>query len=45
MKGNLHQIQVQFGLGFHLAHQLVFGVYLSAQMSNWDDSSCFGKIT
>ena len=25
IKGNLHQIQVQFGLGFQLAHQLVFG--------------------
>ena len=23
-KGNLHQIQVQFGLGFQPAHQLVF---------------------
>ena len=24
IKGNLHQIQVQFGLGFQTAHQLVF---------------------
>ena len=24
IKGNLHQIQVQFGLGFQPAHQLVF---------------------
>ena len=25
IKGNLHLIQVQFGLGFQLTHQLVFG--------------------
>ena len=25
IKRNWHQIQVQFGLGFQLAHQLVFG--------------------
>ena len=25
IEGNLHQIQVQFGLGFQLAHQSVFG--------------------
>ena len=25
IKGKWHQIQVQFGLGFQLAHQLVFG--------------------
>ena len=24
IKGNLHQIKVQFGLGFQTAHQLVF---------------------
>ena len=34
IKGNLHQIKVQFGLGFQNAHQLVFLAYISAQKFN-----------
>ena len=42
---NLHQIQVQFGLGFQPAHQLIFLAELSAQMSNRGDSSWAGNLT
>ena len=45
IKENLHQIQVQFGLGFQPTHQLIFSAKLSAQMSNRGDSSWAGKIT